>query len=218
MTAKNIDTKREEFRKYLEKEGVLESLTKALVALYEEPDKPSDALAFVRNNFAATELHSLKAQMENMTQENEQLKTMVASLEKDKAELQGKVQNLENLQKQNDATAVESPKSEEVEKKEVQAEPMEEPKEESKTSEVAAESGTETQNDAQESTDAPAAAEVVAEKPEEPKDKEMDETEKPAEPETEKAAIDEDAKPSEAMETDPPAPDPVPDQEKATES
>ena len=28
---KNIDTKREEFRKYLEKEGVLESLTKALV-------------------------------------------------------------------------------------------------------------------------------------------------------------------------------------------
>ena len=119
------------------------------MALYEEPDKPSDALAFVRNNFAATELHSLKAQMENMTQENEQLKTMVASLEKDKAELQGKVQNLENLQKQNDATAVESPKSEEVEKKEVQAEPMEEPKEESKTSEVAAESGTETQNDAQ---------------------------------------------------------------------
>ena len=33
MTAKNIDTKREEFRKYLEKEGVLESLTKALVII-----------------------------------------------------------------------------------------------------------------------------------------------------------------------------------------
>merc|ERR1711997_513508 len=133
----NIDTKREEFRKYLEKEGVLESLTKALVALYEEPDKPSDALAFVRNNFAATELHSLKAQMENLTQENEQLKSMVASLEKDKAELQGKVQNLENLQKQSEAVAaaaVESPKSEDVENKEVQ-DPMEEPK----TSEVAAE-------------------------------------------------------------------------------
>lgn len=27
----NMDTKREEFRKYLEKEGILESLTKALV-------------------------------------------------------------------------------------------------------------------------------------------------------------------------------------------
>ena len=29
-----IDAKREEFRKYLEKEGVLESLTKALVRKY----------------------------------------------------------------------------------------------------------------------------------------------------------------------------------------
>jgi len=217
MTAKNIDTKREEFRKYLEKEGVLESLTKALVALYEEPDKPSDALAFVRNNFAATELHSLKAQMENLTQENEQLKSMVASLEKDKAELQGKVQNLENLQKQNEsvaAAAVESPKSEDVENKEVQ-EPMEEPK----TSEVAAEAVPEVQNDAQESSDAPAAVEVVAEKPDEPKDKEMDEGEKPAEAsEPEKATSVEDTKASDAMETDPPAPDPVPDQEKAAES
>ena len=125
-TAKNIDTKREEFRKYLEKEGVLESLTKALVnwfcyfwildykfyifnfsllfqvALYEEPDKPSDALAFVRNNFASSELTTLKAQLENLTQENEQLKSKVTSLEKAKSELESKVQNLENLQKQSE--------------------------------------------------------------------------------------------------------------------
>ena len=71
----------------------------------------------------------------------------------------------------------------------------------------------------QESSDAPAAAEVVAEKPDEPKDKEMDEGEKPAEAsEPEKATSVEDTKASDAMETDPPAPDPVPDQEKATES
>jgi len=101
-TAKNIDTKREEFRKYLEKEGVLESLTKALVALYEEPDKPSDALAFVRNNFASSELTTLKAQLENLTQENEQLKSKVTTLEKAKSELESKVQNLENLQKQSE--------------------------------------------------------------------------------------------------------------------
>jgi len=219
MTAKNIDTKREEFRKYLEKEGVLESLTKALVALYEEPDKPSDALAFVRNNFAATELHTLKAQMENLTQDNEQLKAKVATLEKEKAELLGKVQNLENLQKQNDAAAVESSKPEDVENKEV-PEPMEEPKDELKTSEVPAEAATEAQTDVQESSDAPPpAAEVVAEKPEEPKDKDMDETEKPAEAsEPEKVTSGEEAKPSEAMETDPPAPESVPEQEKSTES
>ena len=94
-------------------------------------------------------------------------------------------------------------------------EPMEEPK----TSEVAAKAVPEVQNDEQESSDVPAAAEDVAEKPDEPKDKEMDEGEKPAEAsEPEKATSVEDTKASDAMETDPPAPDPVPDQEKAAES
>ena len=47
----------------------------------------------------------------------------------------------------------------------------------------------------------------------------MDEGEKPAEAsEPEKATSVEDTKASDAMETDPPSPDPVPDQEKATES
>ena len=50
-------------------------------------------------------------------------------------------------------------------------EPMEEPK----TSEVAVEAVPEVQNDAQESSDAPAVAEDVAEKPDESKDKEMNE-------------------------------------------
>ena len=105
MTTKNIKTKREKFFEYLAKEGILESLIKALLALYEEPYKPTDALAFVRNKFA---LYSMKVQIENLTHENEQLRTKVTSLKKEKAELQGKVQNLENLQKKNDATAVES--------------------------------------------------------------------------------------------------------------
>lgn len=38
--------KREEFRRYLEKTGVMDALTKGLVSLYEEPDKPSDALQY----------------------------------------------------------------------------------------------------------------------------------------------------------------------------
>lgn len=47
----------------------------------------------------------------------------------------------------------------------------------------------------------------------------MDETEKPAEAsEPEKVTSGEQAKPSEAMETDPPAPESVPEQEKSTES
>lgn len=38
------ESKREEFRKYLEKTGVMDALTKVLVSLYEEPDKPEDAI------------------------------------------------------------------------------------------------------------------------------------------------------------------------------
>ncbi|KAG6536319.1 hypothetical protein ZIOFF_001373 [Zingiber officinale] len=42
------EAKKESFRKYLESSGVLDALTKVLVALYEENDKPSSALEFVQ--------------------------------------------------------------------------------------------------------------------------------------------------------------------------
>lgn len=45
------DSKKEEFRKYLEKAGVLDALTKTLVCLYEEPEKPNNALDFLRKIF-----------------------------------------------------------------------------------------------------------------------------------------------------------------------
>lgn len=41
-----IDSKREEFRKYLEKAGAMDALTKVLVMLYDEPEKPADALEY----------------------------------------------------------------------------------------------------------------------------------------------------------------------------
>uniref|UniRef100_R7W102 Uncharacterized protein n=1 Tax=Aegilops tauschii TaxID=37682 RepID=R7W102_AEGTA len=41
---KDREAKKEGFRKYLESSGVLDTLTKALVALYEENDKPSSAV------------------------------------------------------------------------------------------------------------------------------------------------------------------------------
>merc|ERR1712212_1190696 len=90
-----IDARREEFRKYLEKEGILESLTKVLVALYEEPDKPLDALSFVRNNFASGEMQTMRAQVDNLTKENEQLKTKVSTLETDRTALEKKISEME---------------------------------------------------------------------------------------------------------------------------
>ncbi|XP_033340134.1 c-Myc-binding protein isoform X1 [Megalopta genalis] len=47
-TVKPADSKKEEFRKYLERAGVMEALTKILVSLYEEPEKPDDPLEYVR--------------------------------------------------------------------------------------------------------------------------------------------------------------------------
>jgi len=41
---KSTEAKKEEFRKYLEKGGVIIQLTKVLVGLYEEPDKPANAI------------------------------------------------------------------------------------------------------------------------------------------------------------------------------
>ena len=48
---KPADSKREEFRKYLEKTGVLDALTKTFVTLYEENEKPGDVLDFVKQSF-----------------------------------------------------------------------------------------------------------------------------------------------------------------------
>ena len=38
------EAKKEEFRKYLERSGVIDVLTKVLVGLYEEPEKPNNAI------------------------------------------------------------------------------------------------------------------------------------------------------------------------------
>lgn len=46
-----IDLKRVEFRHYLEKSGVMDALSFALIKLYDEGDKPENPIAFVRKNF-----------------------------------------------------------------------------------------------------------------------------------------------------------------------
>lgn len=45
--------RKEEFQKYLEKAGVIDQLTKLLVSLYENPDRPENALDYIRNFLGA---------------------------------------------------------------------------------------------------------------------------------------------------------------------
>lgn len=76
---KPIDSKREEFRRYLERAGVMDALTKVLVSLFEEPDKPEDALEYVRKHLGTDgtendELETAKARIAELEAENALLK------------------------------------------------------------------------------------------------------------------------------------------------
>ena len=89
---KAADSKREQFRRYLEKSGVLDTLTKVLVALYEEPEKPNSALDFLKHHLGAAtpenpeiellrlELAEMKEKYEAIVEENKKLKTKVKFL------------------------------------------------------------------------------------------------------------------------------------------
>lgn len=92
-TYKAADSKREEFRKYLEKAGVLDALTKVLVGLYEEPEKPNNALDFLKQHLGASgpetsdvealklELSELKQKVEQLSEENTELKNKLQQYE-----------------------------------------------------------------------------------------------------------------------------------------
>lgn len=60
------EAKKEAFRKYLESSGVVDALTKVLVALYEQNQKPSSAIEFVQRKLggpSVSEYEKLKAEM-----------------------------------------------------------------------------------------------------------------------------------------------------------
>eukprot|EP00128_Syssomonas_multiformis_P010921 Colp12_sorted_trinity150504_noHs@9886 len=90
MTYQATDSKKKEFRAYLEKSGVIDALTKVLVTLYEEPDKPSNSLEFIKNALGTPQgldVEGLKTENEELKKKNEELLAKVAELEKQLAEL-----------------------------------------------------------------------------------------------------------------------------------
>uniref|UniRef100_A0AAY4DR91 MYC binding protein n=1 Tax=Denticeps clupeoides TaxID=299321 RepID=A0AAY4DR91_9TELE len=84
------ENKREQFRRYLERAGVLDSLTNVLVALYEETDKPEDPLEFIKTHFGVAhaeaetlrlEISELQQKCEVLSRDNEDLRNRVSVLE-----------------------------------------------------------------------------------------------------------------------------------------
>ncbi|KAI1894848.1 hypothetical protein AGOR_G00119980 [Albula goreensis] len=80
------ESKREQFRRYLEKAGVLDSLTSVLIALYEENEKPNNALDFLKQHLGVAspepadadalrlELADLRQKYDLLLEENKELK------------------------------------------------------------------------------------------------------------------------------------------------
>jgi hypothetical protein len=77
------DSKKEDFRKYLEKTGVLDALTKVLVGLYEEPERPNNAVDYIRKYMGAphnVDVESIQQQNSALKKQNEHLSKQVEEL------------------------------------------------------------------------------------------------------------------------------------------
>ncbi|XP_030596762.1 C-Myc-binding protein [Archocentrus centrarchus] len=87
------ESKRERFRRYLEKSGVLDTLTSVLVALYEETEKPNNALDFIKLHLGAagpepadtealrTELAEVQQKCSRLMEENKELRNRLMQYE-----------------------------------------------------------------------------------------------------------------------------------------
>ena len=70
MAVQTTEQKKDEFRKYLEKNGVIDQLTKVLVGLYEEQEKPGTVVEFIKRNLGEPS----DTDVDQLLAENEELK------------------------------------------------------------------------------------------------------------------------------------------------
>ena len=85
------DSKKEEFRKYLEKSGVIDALTKVLVGLYEEPERPPNAVDYIKRYMGAP----TGVDVEALRIENEELKKEVVELRATQEEMSQRLREAE---------------------------------------------------------------------------------------------------------------------------
>ena len=82
------DSKKEEFRKYLEKSGVIDALTKVLVGLYEEPERPANAVDYIKRYLGApagVDVEALKAELSRLKKENTELRDKIEAAQDEDA-------------------------------------------------------------------------------------------------------------------------------------
>ena len=85
-SVQTTEAKKEEFRTYLEKAGVIDQLTKVLVGLYEEPEKPGNAVDFIKKCLGApsdTDVEELRAENEELKRNKQALEAQIENLRRD---------------------------------------------------------------------------------------------------------------------------------------
>ena len=77
------ESKKQEFRKYLEKSGVIDALTKVLVGLYEEPERPPNAVDYIMRYMGAPtgiDVEAIRTENEKLRIDNTQLQDSIKEL------------------------------------------------------------------------------------------------------------------------------------------
>lgn len=83
MAFHSVESKKEDFRKYLETSGVVDQLTRVLVALYEEPEKPANPIEFIKRTLGSPsdfDVNKITIEYEKAKHENQQLKIQIEDL------------------------------------------------------------------------------------------------------------------------------------------
>ncbi|ODN00141.1 C-Myc-binding protein [Orchesella cincta] len=94
MASLKPQSKREEFRRYLEKAGVMDALIRVLVGLYEEPERPSNAIEYFLERLGAGV--PLKAELEALQNEISDLQRKVHDLEDENDRLRKRLDSFDN--------------------------------------------------------------------------------------------------------------------------
>ena len=85
------ETKKEAFRRYLESAGAIDTLTRALVSLYEEPERPKEATDFIRASLGAP----TPEQFSKLEAENAKLQEDLQAARAESDELRTRVEELQ---------------------------------------------------------------------------------------------------------------------------
>ncbi len=93
------EEKKEEYRRYLDKAGVVDAITKVLVGLYEEPERPPKPIEYIKRYFGAASNIDVQAVVEENTElkdENNDLKRIITELSIKNQELKTQLEEYES--------------------------------------------------------------------------------------------------------------------------